>query len=58
MDWNPVSLAPRSGAVQYEGTNTFFNVFISSSVRPVPSTTQDRGSSAIETGRPVAWRNT
>ena len=27
-------------------------------VRPVPSTTHDRGSSAIETGRPVAWRNT
>src|SRR5665647_2843161 len=38
--------------------STFFRVFISSSARPVPSATQDSGSSAIETGSPVAWRST
>src|SRR3984893_18569265 len=34
--------------------NTFFSVFISSRARPEPSATQVSGSSAIETGRPVA----
>src|SRR5947208_12162615 len=38
--------------------NRFLSVFISSSARPVPRATQVSGSSAIETGRPVAWRST
>jgi len=33
--------------------STFFRTFISSRQRPVPSATQDSGSSAMETGRPV-----
>ena len=38
--------------------STSLSRFISSRARPVPKTTHDRGSSAIETGRPVAWRKT
>ena len=36
----------------------FLSVFISSRQRPVPSATQDKGSSASETGRPVDARRT
>ncbi len=37
---------------------TFLSVFNSSRQRPMPSTTQDKGSSASETGRPVDERIT
>ncbi len=39
-------------------TRTFLSVFISSRQRAAPSATQDSGSSAMETGRPVDARNT
>src|SRR3546814_43763 len=43
---------------QYAPIRTLRRTFISSRQRPVPSATQDSGSSAIITGRPVACRST
>ncbi len=47
-------LPPHGGAE----IRTYFSVFISSRQRPVPSATQDSGSSAMETGSPVEARST
>lgn len=39
---------------QYIVVRTLRSFFISSNARPVPMTTHDKGSSAMETGSPVA----
>src|SRR5258708_36964 len=48
--------SPSLSSSQYMLISTLRSVRISSRQRPVPSATQDSGSSATETGRPVACR--
>jgi hypothetical protein len=48
-----VPLPAAATPAQYMLMRTFLSVFISSKQRPVPSATQDSGSSAMDTGRPV-----
>jgi hypothetical protein len=53
-------MSSRQAGVQTKQSHQVWirKVFISSSVRPAPRATQLNGSSAIETGSPVAWRKT